>query len=72
MALFKSKQKSASNQAVTTKQEPTPLYANGGAGDVKTFSVEPRKAAMIMAIVADKAGIPLNQLRFISIKEITE
>ena len=27
-------------------------------------------AAMLMAIVADKMGKPLNELRFISIKEV--
>ena len=27
-------------------------------------------AAMLMAIVADKTGTPLNELRFISIKEV--
>ena len=32
--------------------------------------VEPKTAAMLMAIVADKMGKPLNELRFISIKEV--
>ena len=32
--------------------------------------VNPKTAAMIMAIVADKMGKPLNELRFISIKEV--
>ena len=32
--------------------------------------VDDKTAAMIMAIVADKTGIPLNELRFISIKEL--
>ena len=32
--------------------------------------VEPKTAAMMMAIVADKMGKPLNELRFISIKEV--
>ena len=31
---------------------------------------EPKTAAMIMAIVADKLQKPLNELRFISIKEV--
>ena len=32
--------------------------------------VEPKTAAMIMAIVANKLDKPLNELRFISIKEV--
>ena len=34
------------------------------------YNVDDRTAAMLMAIVADEAGIPLNELRFISIKEL--
>ena len=44
--------------------------APGSAGDVKIYDTDPRDAAMIMAIVADKLGKPLNELRFISIKEV--
>ena len=33
-------------------------------------NVDDKSAAMIMAIVADETGIPLNELRFISIKEL--
>lgn len=44
--------------------------APGTAGSIDLHSVEPRTAAMIMAIVADEMGKPLNELRFISIKEI--
>ncbi len=44
--------------------------APGSAGQLKLYNVEPKTAAMIMAIVADKMGKPLNELRFISIKEI--
>ena len=44
--------------------------APGSAGGVKLYDVEPKTAAMIMAIVADKMGKPLNELRFISIKEV--
>ncbi len=43
--------------------------APGSAGQVKLHSVEPKTAAMLMAIVAKKTGKPLNELRFISIKE---
>ena len=44
--------------------------APGTAGQLKLHDVEPRPATMIMEIVADKMGKPLNELRFISIKEV--
>ena len=44
--------------------------APGSAGQLKLYDVEPKTAAMIMAIVANKMGKPLNELRFISIKEV--
>ena len=44
--------------------------APGSAGEVKLHNVDPKTAAMLMAIVADKLEKPLNQLRFISIKEV--
>lgn len=44
--------------------------APGSAGNLKLYNVEPKTAAMIMAIVADKMGKPLNELRFLSIKEV--
>ena len=47
-----------------------PVYAPGTAGQLKLHDVEPKTAAMIMAIVADTMGKPLNELRFISIKEV--
>ena len=46
--------------------EPAP----GAAGEVKLYDTDPRDAAMIMAIVADKLQKPLNELRFVSIKEV--
>ena len=47
-----------------------PQYAPGTAGQLKLYDTDPKIAAMIMAIVADKMGKPLNELRFISIKEV--
>ena len=46
--------------------------APGTAGELKLYDPDPRDAAMIMAIVADTLHKPLNQLRFISIKEVKE
>lgn len=37
---------------------------------MKLYDVPDKEAAMIMAIVADKMKKPLNELRFISIKEV--
>ena len=44
--------------------------APGTAGQLKLYDVPPKTAAMIMAIVANQMGKPLNELRFISIKEV--
>ena len=44
--------------------------APGSAGQLKLHDVEPKTAAMLMAIVANKMGKPINELRFISIKEV--
>ena len=49
-----------------------PVLAAGTAGDIKLYNTDPRDAAMVMAIVADTLGKPLNELRFISIKEVEE
>ena len=46
--------------------------APGSAGDLKLYDTDPRTAAMLMAIVADTMQVPLNELRFISIREIKE
>ena len=49
---------------------PAPVPAPGTAGQLKLYDTDPKTAAMIMAIVANKMGKPLNELRFISIKEV--
>ena len=46
--------------------------APGSAGQLKLYNVDPKIAAMIMAIVADTMGKPINELRFLSIKEVAE
>ena len=51
---------------------PEAPAAPGSAGELKLYDTDPRDAAMIMAIVADSLGKPINQLRFISIKEVKE
>ena len=61
---------------VVIEEAPAPVVeapkAPGSAGELKLHSVEPKTAAMLMAIVADKMGKPLNELRFTSIKEVEE
>lgn len=42
----------------------------GSMGEVKLHSVPDKTAAMLMAIVADKMDAPLNEIRFISIREV--
>ena len=57
---------------VVSSPVAAPVAAPGTAGQLKLHDVPPKTAAMIMAIVADKMGKPLNELRFISIKEVKE
>lgn len=44
--------------------------APGSAGELKLHDVDPKTAAILMAIVADKMGKPINELRFKSIREV--
>ena len=66
-------------EAKVKKPEPIPQApmeeapkpeAPGSAGQLKLYNVDPKTAAMLMAIVADKLQKPLNELRFISIREV--
>ena len=60
--------------SVVIEEAPAPVAeaktAPGSAGELKLHNVELKTAAMLMAIVADKMGKPLNELRFTSIKEV--
>lgn len=62
-------------EASPVEEAPAPKkdapLAPGSAGELKLYDTDPRDAAMIMAIVADELGKPLNELRFKSIKEVT-
>ncbi len=73
--IFISKEAKATKKTVPATPAAAPVppeapTAPGVAGQLKLHDVEPKTAAMIMAIVADKLGKPLNELRFISIKEV--
>ena len=54
--------------APAAKNAPAP----GSAGKIALHDVPDKTAAMLMAIVADRTGKPLNQLRFISIREVKD
>ena len=77
-AYFKSKDekanaaKKAAAAAKTAPAAPAPEKpkAPGSAGHIKLHDVPDKDAAMIMAIVADKMQKPINELHFISIKEV--
>ena len=62
--------KAPAPEAPAAPAAPASPPAPGSAGEVKLFDVPDKEAAMIMAIVADKMGKPLNELRFKSIKEV--
>ncbi len=70
--------KKAAPQDAATGSAPAPAaapakdgpVAPGVAGQIALHDVGDKDAAMIMAIVADKLGKPLNELRFKSIKEV--
>ena len=56
--------------AAAAPAAPTAAPAPGSAGKLKLYDTPDKEAAMIMAIVANQMGRPLNELRFISIKEV--
>lgn len=56
--------------APTPAPKAAPALATGVAGECKLYNVGDREAAMLMAIVANKLGKPLNTLRFKSMKEV--
>lgn len=73
--IMMTKQKKAAPAVVEAPVEavqPSIEKAPGTAGELKLYDTDPRDAAMIMAIVADTLGKPLNELRFISIKEVKD
>lgn len=79
-AVFKAKAKkeaaAAAALAASSIAEETPASAPsaptapGSAGHIKLYDVPDKEAAMVMAVVAHKMQKPLNELRFISIKEV--
>lgn len=71
--MFKSAKRKAAKAPAAAPAAPTaPAAAPGTAGELKLYDTDPRDAAMVMAIVADKLGKPLNELRFKSIREVKD
>jgi len=72
LKLKKAKAPAAEATVAVPAVAEAPKLAPGSCGEVKTFDVPDRTAAMLMAIVADKLGKPLNELRFVSIREVED
>ena len=76
LTMIRSKDESDNNETVKAPKEthieigPEMIPAPGSAGEIDLHSVDDRTAALLMAIVADEIKAPLNELRFISIKEV--
>lgn len=73
-SLKKKEQKAAPAASAPVEAAPVAAAeqpaAPGTAGELKLHNVSPKTAAMLMAIVAEQTGKPLNELRFTSIKEV--
>ena len=75
--MVSSQQKKAAAAAAAAAPAPEPAAvdlpaAKGTAGELMLHDVDPKDAAMVMAIVAHKLNKPLNELRFRSIKEVKD
>ena len=68
--LMADKNKAAAAPAPAPAPAPAAAPAKKYPATCELVNVDDKSAAMIMAIVADETGIPLNELRFISIKEL--
>lgn len=72
MSKFMKKQQTApaAPEVAPAASAGAPELAKGSCGEIKLYDVPDKTAAMLMAITADKLNVPLNTLRFISIKEV--
>jgi Na+-transporting methylmalonyl-CoA/oxaloacetate decarboxylase gamma subunit len=64
----------ATPAAATTATAPAgvPMPAGMNQGELELVNTDEKTAAIIMAIVSDKSGIPLNRLSFKSIKLVED
>lgn len=58
--------------AAPAAQTGTPLPSNQSIGDLTLVNVTEEEAAVIMAVTSSKTGIPLNRLKFNSIKNLED
>lgn len=58
----------AAAEAATPAAVGVPMPAGMNQGELELIGTDEKTAAIIMAIVSDKSGIPLNRLSFKSIK----
>lgn len=68
-------QTSAPAASVQTSAAPAGAQlvpARGSVGEIKLGKVDDRTAALVMAIAADEIGAPLNELKFLSIREVVK
>ena len=76
MALLSKKNKkeeaSAAPEAAPSAPAGTPLADGNSAGKLDLVDVDEPTAAVIMAIVSEQSGIPLNRLSFKSIKKVED
>lgn len=72
MWLFEKKEKGEGAPAAPAAAPAAPIPAPGSAGELALYDTDERDAAMIMAIVADELGVPVNELRFKYIREVKD
>ena len=66
--------KKAADAPATAPSAPAgvPMPAGMNQGELELINTDEKTAAIIMAIVSDKSGIPLNRLSFKSIKLVED
>ena len=71
-AASKKKPAVAAAAAGETAPAGVPMPAGMNQGELELINTDEKTAAVIMAIVSDKSGIPLNRLSFKSIKLVED
>lgn len=71
-AANKNKDDSPAPSAVVPTQESAPQVKQTMTGELELIGTDEKTAAIIMAIVSNESGIPLNRLSFKSIKLMEE
>lgn len=71
-AVSKNKKAEVKETVEAPKPAGTPLAEGNSAGKLDIVDVDEPTAAVIMAIVSDQSGIPLNRLNFKSIKKLED